>query len=511
MRLVRISYAFVPAVLLNSDYPGADEIQIAIERTVRDGTIKLFLYGEEAADWVERLHKITGGGSRLKAVATSDSATADTHSERIVLAETANFHLEQHLERTSSDFAIEFYVGRGHPASQLERTIPLEGQYGFGVANALAYIVDNSGVLDLFQYADLQAFIHQAQSFYERDDAGAELLQKATAVAEFIGDALGSDVAAIFGSGFPFYAFDPDGRTSVPTAPTSVRRYFDDQASYFDRKTLDANAYRRHRSKTFDAPSLKREVNVEVDRNDFAMDLFTNVGREAPQQPAGPHSLQGWKRRNIFVLEADVWPCQLCAKLQFPEFYPDQMRIKQTNTECLDCNQTPLMLRNVMGAASDVDLMVVVDDRSSTAARLKAKILAASEYYLFDTDFVRTFSGDGPIDLFLLERAEVVDCFSRLATPQWSGSAVPATALWCPTTEIEARLDLSFAVSFSPLLMSDPELEACFLETRRGFAAGQPVDEIVDALQRGSRWMEQILSNEEVVGRVGAQLVGWRS
>lgn len=401
--------------------------------------------------------------------------------------------------------AAAVYLHAG-PAEALPRkvrnVVPLTGQFGAGVSNALELLARADAPIDLLQHADLVAFADRTRERYAAPDAGVPLHEKAVSAARFIQRSLADDVAGVFGTGYPFYASGP----GTPPPP-SVRSYFDQQATYFRSRCMPDADFERDASACFSRDELPRAVGIPAERNRFDAYLFESRAQAVPRPPPGPHELREYLEHNCFDVAGDVWPCQLCTALQSRESFPRQRVLKNTNSDCLGCAQTSLMVRNVMGVAPDVDLIVVVDgDADDVAERMKRLLIEDRTYHLFDLEVKRAIiDDDGPLDVFVFELDAMLRALRRLRTRDWQGTAIPTVALWCPTEHLDGRLDLCFPLAFEPIVISDVRLRRGYEATRREFGGGATANEIIGFLGEGSDWTQQLMTNPVLVEAVRAR------
>jgi hypothetical protein len=396
---------------------------------------------------------------------------------------------------------------------KVRNVVPLTGQFAAGVANALEYLTRHDRELDLLEHADLVAFVERTRQRYAEPGCGGSLLEKGVSAARFVQQCFPEEVAGVFGSGYPFYLLDGVSDARAMDPPPSIHAYFEEQAAYFRARCIPATDFERSSTLRLSQEELARVFGIPVARNRFDADLFEDYGREVPQVPPGRFALCEFLEHNCFDIASDVWPCQMCTALQSVENYPRQRQLKDTNTDCLDCGQTSLIVRNVMGAASDVDLIVVVRGRADDVAeRLKRLVIEEATYHLYDLDLPRAIiDGDGPLDVFIFELDGMMQALHRLTTSNWRNTRLATIALWCPTAHFEARLDLVFPLAFASITIRDSELARCYEAARTGFAAQSTTADIVDVLREGSIWTTQLMANPGLVDALCARLDRWRA
>lgn len=420
--------------------------------------------------------------------------------------------LERDLELLEAA-AIYLHVGHEDVLRRKARNlVPLTGQFGTGVANALDYLSRDDRSIDLLQYSDLVSFVDRTREQYAAPRCGETLLGKGVSAAHFIEQSLPEQVVGVFGTGYPFYLLNGHGHAPPMAPPTSVQSYFEEQAGYFRARCLPEHTFERNASARFDRDDLSRSLGIPATRNRFDAYLFEVHQKPVPQTPAGPHELREYLEHNCFDVSSDIWPCQMCTTLQSQENFPRQRQLKNTNTDCLGCRQTSLIVRNVMGAASDVDLIVVVrDDADNVAEQLKRRVIEDATYHLFDLELPRAIvHGDGPLDVFIFELNATMQALHRLTTSDWRNTEIAAVALWCPTAHFDARLDLCFPLAFEPIMISDAELARSYEATTKGFAAGATATEVMNVLHEGSFWTKQLMTNRALADALCARLDRWR-
>lgn len=408
---------------------------------------------------------------------------------------------------------LHFHVGKSQCLStKIRHVVPLTEQFGTGVANVVTHFAHRSPETPVFQHSDLVDFVERTQNMFAEPNYGTRTLQKAVDVCDLLVTSFADEIAGLFGSGYPFYAFSDFDRPPL-APPPSVMNYFKEQVAYFAAKCIDEEVFVEHVDQMVNADELSARFGLLAGRNAYDTDLFTRMGRLSPPVPHGRQSMASYLAANCFDIASDIWPCQYCSLLQFPEVYPLQRKIKNTNTDCLDCTQTSLMLRNVMGAASDVDIIAVVrDSPEELAERMKQFIIEDERYYLFDLELDRTIVHlDGPIDVFLFALKDIERALQRLTTREWEATTIDTVALWCPTNRFQARLDLCFPISFEPIVLADEGLANQLKFTRSQFAGGEDVDIVIEALRRGSFWSQQLVGNASLANELRKRLTCWRS
>lgn len=472
--------------------------------------------------WREMGRKVTGSDPRLDITQISYTTPPDKtatllrnqlRTAGIEVADAISIGSTSRSIALCSGTSIHFHVGARNCLRRKPRNVvPLIDQYATGVVNVMQYFTDRMGrETTIYDHSDLTRFVATARTECLDLDYGSKLLTKSIESSGLLNEAFPDRIAGVFGTGFPFYVFHGDFDAPPYPPPPSVIAYHNEQQRYFAAKTVPTEFYTDNAKVRHNLDELDR-LGIDVQRNQYDLDLFDNAGLPRPVPPRDGLFLSEYRERNCFDVATDVWPCQHCAILQNPDLFPKQRVIKHTNLECPQCSQTSLTLRNVMGGAGDIDIVVVVNgDPDEFAVQAKEKIRRDGRFYLFDEEFDRALSGvDGPIDVFVFTLDETVEALKRLSTRDWLGTTIDAVALWSPTARISARFDLCFLLAFEPIFMNDDLLNTHFLKARRQYGSLCDPELAIEALRFGSRWSEQLASNAQICERVVSRLESWK-
>lgn len=408
---------------------------------------------------------------------------------------------------------LHFHVGNHNCLDrQMRGLIPLTGQYEAGVSNILKYFTNNDLVDEAIDYSDLIRFVANSKAFFRGDDAGRLLLQKHVGASFDLAKRFPEQIVAIFGVGFPFYLIESDLTLSTVSTPESILRYFDIQYEYFQRKVLNEELFKEHSNELFSVEEMADKFSIEVKRNEFDQYKYQMMGHPVPVFASIESDLQGYFENACFSIISDIWPCYYCSTLQLGNKYPHQIEVKYTNTTCLPCKQTSLMLRNVMSCTPDIDMVVVVSgDKETLAENIEEYILHESPYYMYDTDFHRTILGnEGPVDLFVTDVAEIANVLQRVIHNKWFDVTFNSIALWSPRTPYLAQFGLSFPLAFEPVFVKDEMLSRKFVQARRIFAWRYSIQDVLKELSHVSFYTKQLVSNSSVVSILEDRLLRWR-
>lgn len=419
----------------------------------------------------------------------------------------------------ASDLALAehcaLYIHVGEEAAlgrSIRHLVPLWGQYGSGIANALDYFAARSFRDMMIENSDIVDFVGRSIEFYKSPDAAATARRDHYRFCANLMADLGCEIAGIFAVGFPFYCPETALHRGCAQTPASILAYLSEQKAYFASKLVDEAVFLEYADRTFDAPRARKQLGLRLDRNLFDAYEYDSAGVSQP-----PSSLVGTLRESLESAAIDVredpWPCLHCVTLQAPDLYPRQRVAKDTNETCLRCRQTSLMLRNVTGCSIDLDAVVVVhEDARSAAERIKRHV-SESGSHLYDLDLRRTIwnKNDGPVDLFVTTVADLLSSFAQLATPGWLKAEFPAVALWSLTlADHRFNLGEDFPVAFEPQTRLDPALYRALREARRAFAEVNAAEQVIEELRAHSSARSQLVGNPEVVASIADRMDRWR-
>jgi hypothetical protein len=395
----------------------------------------------------------------------------------------------------------------------VRRVVPLWGQYGSGITNALDYFAEREFRDVAIEHGDIADFVGRSIRYYESPDATTAARRDHDAFCTGLMEDLGSEIAGIFAVGFPFYCLEPATSQRHARTPASILEYLNEQKAYFTSKLIDEAVYREHADLVFDATTAQTQLGLCLDRNHFDAYEYDSAGASPPPSPLAG-TLRELLASTSFDVREDPWPCLHCVTLQAPDLYPSQRVAKDTNETCLRCRQTSLMLRNVTGCSVDLDAVIVVhEDARSAAERIKRHISEAGSH-LYDLDLRRTILNvdDGPVDLFVTTVADLLEAFAELATPGWLAAEFPAVALWSLTlTDHRFNLGEDFPVAFEPQTPLDPALDRALCRARHAFARTNSAAQVIDALRAHSSARRQLVGNPEIVASIGKRLAWWRA
>jgi hypothetical protein len=408
---------------------------------------------------------------------------------------------------------LHFHVGqREYLRTKLRHVVPLIDQYETGVANTLAHFTGQMQRDLVLQHSDLVDFVRRAGDYFRAPAFGGKLARKNIDICRFIADKFPDEIAGVFATGYPFYVFDGDfSQLSIP-APPSVLKYCNEQHACFTHRCIKHDSFLANARGRFTDTQLL-VLGIDTAHNQFEAYQYERAGLPLPPPESSPLTLAEYLAKNYFDIESDVWPCQYCAPIQLPELHPDQRVVRSTNNDCPRCNQTSITLRNVTGAAPDVDMIAVVHgDTLRIAEAIKRSIIDDNRYHLWDMDVQRTIlQHDGPVDVFVIGFDDAIAALERLATVEWCGTTAETVALWCPTDRFPARLDLCFPLAFEPVVVNDDVLKLQIRRTREAFAGGQHPERVISALGKGSFWTQQLMTNPGLVESLKQRLVAWRT
>ncbi len=410
--------------------------------------------------------------------------------------------------------ALYLHVGEEAAlARSVRRVVPLWGQYGSGIANALDYFAEREFRDVTIDHADIIDFVGRSIRFYASPDATATARRDHDVFCAELTADLGDEIAGIFAVGFPFYCPEPALSQGRARTPASILAYLREQEGYFASKLLDEAVFRQHADRVFDATSAQTQLGLSLDRNVFDAYEYTNAGASPPPSLSAG-TLHELLDSTSFDVREDPWPCLHCVTLQAPDLYPRQRVAKDTNETCLRCRQTSLMLRNVSGCSVDLDAVIVVrEDARSAAERIKRHV-SETPSHLYDLDLRRTIwnDNDGPLDLFVTTVEDLLDAFAELATPGWLGAEFPAVALWSLTlADHRFNLGEDFPVAFEAQTPLDSALDRALRRTRRAYAEANAAEQVVETLRAHSSARHQLLENAEVVATIAERLRRWRA
>ena len=418
---------------------------------------------------------------------------------------------QQHLATKKWAF-LYFHVGEALP-KKFGNLIPLNAQYESGIMNVLDYFSRKGFVDEAFEYGDILGFIKNSVNFYQKLDAPTFILQRHDDVCKKLLEKFPGVIAGFFATGFPFYLFNDGQLLQQAQTPQSILDYLSVQLDYFKRKLISAEDFVENAAKEFSQEEISHSFGLIVDRNEFDKDEYIKEGIAVPVFDAKYHTLHDFYEYACFDIRSDYWPCYYCATLQFKDYFPTQRITKITGEMCLYCNQTSVMLRNIMGCATDMDIIVIVHDQKRHYAELiKEFIIKESGYYLYDMDFNRTFrnEGDGPIDLFVTTQAELLDAFQSLLGENWLHASFSAVALWSQTIlDLTFILGDDFPLAFEPRFVQDAHLLQEFRKIRKTFASKHDHNTVIEQLRTHSLARRQMLSNPSIVENMRTQLLKW--
>lgn len=407
---------------------------------------------------------------------------------------------------------LHFHVG---PASVLGRKtrnlVPLTDQFESGLNNVLLYFLRSDLEDDPIEYLDLVHFVGKARAFFGRRDAAQLLLRKHIDCSRTLAGHFPEEIAAIFGSGFPFYVSSDPSSCEFESTPDSILRYLDTQLDYFKAKIMDETIFCQNADIVFGVEELEVKLKVVARRNTFDIYEYEKMNHPSPSLSSGCMRLSEYYANTCFEVSSDIWPCYYCATLQSDDQYPWQNVLKNSNVTCLPCKQTAFMLRNIMGCTPDIDLLVVVrDGKQRQAGRIKDFIRKQSPFYLYDADFRRTvIDNDGPVDLFITESADLMAAYHQLLDGHWWDVVLNCMALWSPTVELSAQFGMNFPLAFEPLVASQTSILDELANTRKGFAELYSPQSVVAKLRKSSFYTEQLMGNPEIIDIMERRLSNW--
>jgi hypothetical protein len=448
------------------------------------------------------------GRSSLESIVSQLLNSRDISPQSTISIGCADAHLS--LSRCS---LLHFHVGAlSSLKRQIRGLIPLTGQYEAGVSNVFKYFTSADLADDAIEYSDLITFVSRARGFFRGDAAASVLLRKHISASSDLAGRFPDDIAAIFGTGFPFYLIEEGLVIADCNTPESILAYFDEQLEYFQRKVLAENVFDDRSAEVFNTGEMADRFGVQVGRNEFDLYEYQRMGYPVPVVEKPESDLQGYYNRTCFSITSDIWPCYYCATLQSRDKFPHQLEAMNSNVTCLPCKQTSFMLRNVMSSSPDIDVVVVVRENKETSAEaIRDYILRESPYHIYDSDFHRTvFNNDGPIDLFVTELADILPALRDVNTCNWFDVTFDSVALWSPSVQYKAQFGLCFPLAFEPVLMKDDVLWRELTSSRRMFARQHSSQDILSELSRASFYTRQLVSSANVVRILEARLLRWR-
>jgi hypothetical protein len=418
-------------------------------------------------------------------------------------------HRGAHLDLRNRSL-VYFHVGKQEVlVEKMRNLIPLSEQYEIGLSNILTYLCSRGCVDNAIDYNDLLTFIANAREFFQSGNAANSLWNQHIEFAQFLKERFRDEIVGVFGTGYPFYLFGKPPQADTIATPKSILSYFDIQHKYFSNKLLAEDEFSANCEKYYSIEELSEEFFVAARRNEFA-ERKVNYSDDLTGECA--LALRDYYSRGCFEIPTDIWTCYYCAHLQFDDWFPRQNILKHTDETCLSCKQTCFMLRNIMGCAPDIDVVVVVkEDKIQHAKIIKEYIAHESSYVLYDSDFYRTVvKGDSLVDLFVTEKADICSALHSLSGDGWINASFDSIALWYPSVECSAKLGLNFPLSFEPLFVRDSNLSDLVLDSRRRFAEQHSVERIIRTLSEASFYTQQLMKNEDIVEILTEKMLRWK-
>ena len=405
---------------------------------------------------------------------------------------------------------LTFFVGAKETLTRKYRNVvPLVDQGLQGIE----HIIDYTGKIiceRVLTYNDIIKIPNQGLSFYKRQEAPVMMRDRAISAAAEL-SAMFPNIQAIFGGGFPFYLVENDDLNSLGPTPDSILEYFVEQHRYFKKKTISAMKFGETIDKKLNSEVLN-QLDLFFGYNKF--DIFSGTSRCEAQYVMKDYFVGSYYDDNGFDLVEDIWPCQYCTYFHDSVIFPTIKNKRGFNEECTPCKQTSLKLRNVMGCIADVDLIIVVNDNAeSFASELESFMRKHLKHFVYDTrprDTILEYMI--PLDAFVVTKDALEDAFDKLGSGYTEEDIkVPALAIWLPIKSHRLELGTNFALSFE--LLSSPNAKWCnnLWAARRKYASTKEPKELVQRLQRGSLYHQQLLGVSWILNNVIEKLNRWKN
>lgn len=390
--------------------------------------------------------------------------------------------------------------------------VPAWGQGPLGLINLISHFAERGWRDRLMVHSDVLGFLDRTRDYYADPQAVSRSFVRHERLSTHLHSELGDQLAGVFGTGFPFYSLGAHSSpTSEMSTPASIIRYVDGQAAYFRAKMLSRRSGTLQDTWHKCADSVAHLFDLELRRNRFEEVEFTSRNATPPDPLPESATVGQFYGAGLLGSEDDPWPCHLCVALQAPDLRPHQSITKDTNETCLRCRQTPLVLRNVMTASADIDMVLVLHDEAKTALEeIKATVRRAREH-LYDLDLPRVIwgYGDGPVDLFVTSVSRLEAALVAVRSRSWLSAEFECTALWSLTKPVSFNLGEDFPISFVEQGPLDPAVAHSLRAARKDFALRHDADSVIRELRCHSLSHNQILENSDVIDALRERLRSW--
>jgi len=416
--------------------------------------------------------------------------------------------------RFKKEWLLYFHVGsQDIIKKKTPNFIPLTEQYEYGLSNILSYFLSINFQDYIFDYTDIIKFVSNSRKFFRNKDASNILMKKFYNISQDLKNKFNKEIIAIFGTGFPFYMLDHNGKflENIKT-PESILSYFDQQFEYFKSKLISKKLFTCNKHKNLSIKKMNKEFNINVQMNKFDIYKYEKMNYKTPLKVTRSSKVVKYYENNCFDIRSNIWPCFYCSKLQNEDFFPDQKISKNTNITCLSCNQTSLKLRNVMSCTADVDVVLVVkENKEYLAKEIRNYILNESNFFIYESDFHKILiDSESPVDIFVADIADLKNSFPLLLKSNWYSVTFNSIVLWIPNMEYQALLGLCFPIAFEPIFVNDDLFLEQFLFARKKFAEQNSLSDVINRLKTSSFYTEQLMSNNDIILLLKNKLEIWR-
>ena len=399
-----------------------------------------------------------------------------------------------------------FFVGPNEMLTHKYRnTVPLVDQGLQGIENIINY-AKRIICERVLTYKDIIELPNKALDFYERQDTPSVMRDRALSASIELSETF-PNIQAIFGGGYPFYLVKNDDLKQLGPPLDSIFKYLIEQKRYFRQKAVSKTQFSEAMDKKL-STELLDQLNLFFGYNRF--DEFS----EALQGGMKNYFLGSYYKDNGFDLIEDIWPCPYCTHFNDPVFFPDLTVKRGFNEECTPCKQTALKLRNIMGCIADVDLVIVVKDNlESNAHEIENFMRHHPEHFVYDTrpkDTVLNYKI--PLDAFVITEHELETAFNKLSSghPE-EDIQLEALALWLPIKPHRLDLGTNFALSFELLSSRDSKWHNLLQTVRHKYASIKDPKELVQRLQNGSLYHQQLLEVSWISKNLVEKLDRWKT